>query len=57
MVNFSSWVECSSEQHEDTTVETKQKYIRDVITVLGLEEAKPCDDSECEEDGNDRITR
>ena len=38
-------------------VETKQKYIRDVITVLGLEEAKPCDDSECEEDGNDRVTR
>ena len=35
------------------SVEANQKYIRDMLPVLGLEEAKP----ECEEDANDRITR
>ena len=49
MTQFSSWVECSSERPEDT----RWKRIRDVITVLGLEETKTCDDSECEEDAND----
>ena len=39
------------------SVEATPMYIRDVITVLGLEEAKLCDDSDCEEDANDRITR
>ena len=39
------------------SVEANPKYIRDVITVLGLEDAKTSDDSECEEDANDRITR
>ena len=36
-------------------MEANPNYIRDVITVLGLEEAKTCDDSECEEDANDRV--
>ena len=39
------------------SVEANPKYIRNVINVLGLEEAKTRDDSECEEDTNDRITR
>ena len=39
------------------SVEANPKYMRDVINVLGFEEAKTRDDSECEEDANDRITR
>ena len=39
------------------SVEVNPKYFRNVINGLGLEEAKPRDDSECEEDANDRITR
>ena len=38
-------------------VEANPKYIRNVINVLGLEEAKPVMTLECEEDANDRITR
>ena len=38
------------------SVEANPKYIRNVINVLGLEEARTGDDSECEEDDNDRIT-
>ena len=38
--------------------EANPKYTRDMITVLGLDgRSKTCDDSECEEDANDRITR
>ena len=36
------------------SVEANPKYIRNVINVLGLEEAKPGDDSKCEEDANDK---
>ena len=39
------------------SVEANPKYIQNVINVLGLEEAKTSDDSKCEEDANDRITR
>ena len=39
------------------SVEANPKYIRNVINVLGLEEAKTRDDSKCEEDANDRIAR
>ena len=39
------------------SVEANPKYIRNVTNVLGLEEAKTSDDSECEVDANDRITR
>ena len=38
-------------------VEANPKYFRNVMNGLILEEAKPLDDSECEEDANDRITR
>ena len=40
------------------SVEANPKYTRDTITVLGLDRrSKTCDDSECEEDANDRVTR
>ena len=39
------------------SVEAIPKYIRNVMNVLGLEEAKPSDDSKCKEDANDRIAR
>ena len=39
------------------SVEANPKYIRKVINVLGLEETKTLDDSECKEDANDRINR
>ena len=38
-------------------VEANPKLIRDVIAVLGFGRSKTCDDSECEEDAHDRITR
>ena len=39
------------------SVEANLKYIRDVITVLSLEEAKPVTTASMIEDANDRITR
>ena len=39
------------------SVEANPKYIRNVINVLGFGRNKTRDDSECEEDANDRITR
>ena len=39
------------------SVGANPKNIRNVMNVLSLEEAKTRDDSECEEDANDRITR
>ena len=39
------------------SVEANPKYMRNVINVLVLEEAKTGDDSKCEEDANDRIAR
>ena len=39
------------------SVEANPKYIQNVTNVLGLGGSKTSDDSKCEEDANDRITR
>ena len=39
------------------SVEANPKYIRNVIDRSWFGRSKTSDDSECEEDGNDRITR